>query len=256
MSANVKIGNNTIPNATAVKLESADTAGTYVTFVDSSSQPTLFAPTVVTGANTISWSNNSLNGGFSPTITGKVNGNTVSSPLAVTQEMDGQTLTVEASLDGFNSSTSTTQIAYMTPSVHSISVSARVSRYAAVQFASSDLTFVGQDSNVSTQAIALIPYGFTGQTTISELVVIESMGEYQVTAIMVGGVGSSIGVNPKIAPPYQYHSESPKITGSVVIENVTRGSSMTYTFNNSYMAQQTIPSGWAVGDSVKFTINY
>ena len=255
MSANVKIGNNTIPNATAVKLESADTAGTYVTFVDSSSQPTLFAPTVVTGANTISWSNNSLNGGFSPTITGKVNDNTVSSPLVVTQEMNGQTLTVEASLDGFNSSTSTNQIAYRTPSVHSITVSANVSAYAVVQFLSSDCLFVGQDSNVSTRALAQISHGFIGQTTVSELVVIDYIGSRN-TMILVEAGNDSIGVDVKIAPPLQNRWEAPKITGSVVIENVTRGSSVTFTFNKANMASKTIPSNWAVGDSVKFTINY
>ena len=66
-------------------------------------QPQLFAPIVTADVNKISWGNDTRNGGFSVDITGTIDGETVTSPLRITEDMNGKTLTVTASADKFES---------------------------------------------------------------------------------------------------------------------------------------------------------
>ena len=68
-----------------------------------SAQPTLFAPIVTRLGNSISWENNPQNGDFSVTITAKLDGAAVTSPLKATDSMVGKTLTVTASAENFES---------------------------------------------------------------------------------------------------------------------------------------------------------
>ena len=75
-------------------------------------QPTLFAPVVTGGVNEVSWANDSRNGGFNPTITAVVDGQTVTSPLTITQAMDGKTLTITASATNFESAIVTISLEY------------------------------------------------------------------------------------------------------------------------------------------------
>ena len=75
-------------------------------------QPTLFAPIITTDTNAASWANNTSNGGFSVTLAADVDGETVSSPLTVTEEMDGKTLTVTASAENFKDATAAQVLTY------------------------------------------------------------------------------------------------------------------------------------------------
>lgn len=84
--------------------------------VEGGPQPTLFAPTVTGGVNTIAWSNNTQNGGFDVTLTAVVDGTTVTSPLTITQEMDGKTLTITASATNFEDSVTTVTLQYTSAS--------------------------------------------------------------------------------------------------------------------------------------------
>lgn len=76
-------------------------------------QPTLFAPVVTGAVNEVSWANNTSNGGFDVTLTADVDGQTVTSPLTITQEMDGKLLTVTASATNFNDATTTMILTYI-----------------------------------------------------------------------------------------------------------------------------------------------
>ena len=76
-------------------------------------QPQLFAPVVTGGVNSISWANNPDNGGFEVTLTADVDGTQVTSPLTITQAMDGSTLTITASATNFESNSTIIQISYM-----------------------------------------------------------------------------------------------------------------------------------------------
>jgi len=78
-------------------------------------QPMLFAPVITGGVNEISWENNSSNGDFEVTIAATVDGNTVTSPLTITEQMDGKTLVIIASAENFESVTSTILLEYMSP---------------------------------------------------------------------------------------------------------------------------------------------
>lgn len=111
MSANVKIGDDIIHNATAVRLESADTAGEYVTFSEGG-QPTLFAPSITQNLNNVTFANNANNGGFNVTLRATINGASVTSPFSATENMHGETLSVEASADNFQSAITTKVISY------------------------------------------------------------------------------------------------------------------------------------------------
>lgn len=77
-----------------------------------SDQPTLYAPAITTGTNTASWTNNTSNGGFAVTLSADIDGETVTSPLAITEEMDGKTLTVTASATNFKDAVSTQVLTY------------------------------------------------------------------------------------------------------------------------------------------------
>lgn len=76
-------------------------------------QPALFAPVVTGGVNTISWANNTQNGGFAVTITSDVDGTPVTSPLTITEDMDGSTLTITASAENFESASSIITLSYL-----------------------------------------------------------------------------------------------------------------------------------------------
>ena len=75
-------------------------------------QPTLFPPIVTIDINNISWKNDTKNGGFNVSITAEVDGETVTSPLTVTEDMKGKTLIITASAENFESSASEIEIVY------------------------------------------------------------------------------------------------------------------------------------------------
>ena len=76
-------------------------------------QPTLFAPIITSGVNVVSWANDTRNGGFPVTITATVDGVEVSSPLAITEEMDGKILEVTASATNFEAATTTENLRFL-----------------------------------------------------------------------------------------------------------------------------------------------
>lgn len=88
------------------------------------SQPTLFAPIVTGGVNTVSWANDTRNGGFTVTIAADVDGTPVTSPLTITQQMDGSTLTITASAANFQSGVTTILLSYISGSSSLFSVGA------------------------------------------------------------------------------------------------------------------------------------
>lgn len=85
---------------------------TILGVVGTRQQPTLFAPVVTTGTNTVSWDNDSRNGGFSVTLSATIDGVTVTSPLTVTKQLDGKTLTITASASNFESAVTTVSLSY------------------------------------------------------------------------------------------------------------------------------------------------
>ena len=87
-------------------------------------QPTLFAPVVTGGVNTISWSNNPSNGDFVVTLTADVDGTPVTSPLTITEQMDGSTLTITASATNFESVSSTILLEYIEPGLSLMAIGA------------------------------------------------------------------------------------------------------------------------------------
>ena len=87
-------------------------------------QPSLFAPVITGGVNTVSWSNNPSNGDYPVTLTATVDGATVTSPLTITQQMDGKTLTVTASATNFQSTSSTILLEYIESGNSLISIGA------------------------------------------------------------------------------------------------------------------------------------
>ena len=76
-------------------------------------QPTLFAPIITTGANSISWKNDTRNGGFAVTISATIDGVEQTSPLEVTEQMNNKTLVITASADYFVSSSETVLLQYV-----------------------------------------------------------------------------------------------------------------------------------------------
>jgi len=74
---------------------------------------TLAPPVVTGGVNSIAWEDNPLNADKSSVVTADVDGVTVTSPLTITQAMDGSTLTITASADGYADGVTTIVLAYM-----------------------------------------------------------------------------------------------------------------------------------------------
>lgn len=91
--------------ALGVTVAENESLSAYPAHIDEipSARPTLFAPIVTRLGNSISWKNNSQNGDFSVTITAKLDGAAVTSPLTATDSMVGKTLTVTASAENFES---------------------------------------------------------------------------------------------------------------------------------------------------------
>lgn len=59
-------------------------------------QPTLFAPTITVSGNTVTWERDTRNGGFGDTLAANVEGQVVTSPLTITQQLDRKTLQVKS----------------------------------------------------------------------------------------------------------------------------------------------------------------
>lgn len=79
-------------------------------------QPQLFAPVVSGGYNEISWTNNPSNGDFAVALTADVDGTPVTSPLSITQAMDGKMLTVTVSAENFESKSIQVLLSYISAS--------------------------------------------------------------------------------------------------------------------------------------------
>ena len=80
--------------------------------ISGGTQPTLFAPTVTEGINSVAWSTNANNGGFNVTTVGRIDQTEVTSPLTITSAMDGKTLYITSSAENFNSSDVTKILSY------------------------------------------------------------------------------------------------------------------------------------------------
>lgn len=91
--------------ARGVTVGESESLSAYPAHIDeiTAAQPTLFAPIVTMIGNSISWENNPQNGSFPVTVTAKLDGAAVTSPLTVTDSMVGKTLTATASADNFES---------------------------------------------------------------------------------------------------------------------------------------------------------
>lgn len=103
-------------NAVASDIMEGKTAyvnGNKVTGTSAGEKPTLFAPTITSGINTIAWENNALNGGFPVTISASIEGLTVTSPLTITTAMDEKTLRIIANSENFKSVITEVSLAYL-----------------------------------------------------------------------------------------------------------------------------------------------
>lgn len=78
-----------------------------------SSQPTLFAPIITVNGNTVSWANDSRNGGFSVVLSATIDDSAVTSPLIITPALDEKTLIVTVSSSNFTSNSSTETLEYI-----------------------------------------------------------------------------------------------------------------------------------------------
>lgn len=94
--------------------DNADGYSKVTVSVPSSGLPTLFAPIIIGGYNKIAWQHNPQNGGFAVTFEASVDGNAVSSPLTITQEMSGKTLIIISSAPNFQSQTTQITLSYLT----------------------------------------------------------------------------------------------------------------------------------------------
>lgn len=91
--------------ARGVTVGESESLSAYPAHIDEipSAQPTLFAPIITMIGNSITWKNNPQNGSFPVTVTAKLDGATVTSPLKATDSIVGKTLTVTASAEKFES---------------------------------------------------------------------------------------------------------------------------------------------------------
>ena len=76
-------------------------------------QPTLFAPIIIVNNNTVTWTNNSQNGGFSVSLIGRIDGNMVMSPFTITSEYDNKILEVTAYCLNFQNSVASVTLHYV-----------------------------------------------------------------------------------------------------------------------------------------------
>lgn len=83
-------------------------------------QPILYSPIITGATNSVSWTNDTRNGGFAVTLSATIDGVAVTSPLTITQAMDGKTLIVTASAENFQSSETEIVLAYIGPNTNVI----------------------------------------------------------------------------------------------------------------------------------------
>lgn len=76
-------------------------------------RPTLFAPNLEVVGNKVIFSPNANNGGFEVTTIATIDGNEVTSPLTITQALDGKTLRVVSSAENFNNGVSQVELEYI-----------------------------------------------------------------------------------------------------------------------------------------------
>lgn len=76
-------------------------------------QPSLFPPIITSYINSISWKNDTQNGGFIVVITGTIDGVEVTSPLKITEDMNGKTLVITATSPNFAVWTQSIDLEYL-----------------------------------------------------------------------------------------------------------------------------------------------
>ena len=86
-------------------------------------QPTLYPPVITGGYNILYWESDPRNGSFASSTTGEIDGEPVTSPLAITQELDGKYLTLTSSGDKFIDASTDVLLYYMTAQSSLLSIS-------------------------------------------------------------------------------------------------------------------------------------
>ena len=219
--------------------------------VPSSDLPTLYPPVINGGINEVSWQNNAANGSFG-VLSAVLDGVSVTSPLTITQEMDGKTLSIIATEENFNSANTTITLSYMSSANHVVAVGTiydNKSLYLkeitnVLAFSSGDETnnrrILSWDKTVGTQT-------FQKEITIAK--VSGSSCYFSASVTIAPNVGRELLFSNEFSA--NYHA----INGTITIKNVTKNQTKTWTYNNSYTTSSVSISGWEVGDIVQFAIN-
>ena len=222
--------------------------------VGSYAGPPLFPPIISGGTNLISWSNNPNNGAFG-SLSATLDGVTVTSPLTVTQDMDGATLTVTVSETEFQSSSATITVVYISPDAHVVAVGT-VPNGESFYIISGANMFFRRDNGENTR------YLFKWDN-------VPGTQSYSATVSVGAKNGNSLNMNcygcdeteqrefMPLSVPSSNPNKKRKIIGTVKIENKTRGLTRTWTFNgDSYISDtQYSFEQWAVGDELKIIVN-
>lgn len=124
MSVNVRIGNDIIENAIAIRLEDADNAGHFINFLASeSSLPKLYAPSVSVSGNTLTITDSVSNGAFTESFNVYVDGVFHASTSSTTYDLSSlsqgtASITATANATGFLESDASASATFL----HSYSV--------------------------------------------------------------------------------------------------------------------------------------
>ena len=219
--------------------------------------PTLFPPVITGGINEISWSNSPSNGDFDVTLVTDLNGSPVSSPLTITEEMDGSILTIVASATSFKNSTTSIELRYISPSSNVVAVGSVTKKPLVISFAQANLYLKKVGASSNTRSSVLFSWDSQPGTEVyADQLEIATIGNTYVSLYAQNGtedtVRDIIPINPSTSGSYNYYVE-----GTVIFNNLTTGESTTIPFSRgSQIGTRSIDTtNFHVGDIVSIQAN-
>ena len=182
--------------------------------VPSSGLPTLYPPVINGGINEVSWQNNAANGSFG-VLSAMLDGVSVTSPLTITQEMDGKTLSITVTEENFNSANTTIILSYMSSANHVAAVGTIYDNKSLYIKVISGIKF--SDSDIKNTTSLLSWDKISGTQTFTKEITIAYKGSSAYFGAMLTDAQN---INRELLFSMQYASNYYDINGTITIKNV------------------------------------
>ena len=216
-----------------------------------SNHPQLYPAIVNGGYNEVSWENNPNNGAFGRVVA-RIDDSVVSSPLVITQEMDGKDLIIDAIDENFDPNSTTINLAYLQEGTSVIAIGENAARASGDKngfYVTADW-FIQNDGVSQGQAV-FSWNGIPGTATYTN--------NLQITSNPPGSttfhINTSLDAPRSIATGLADKGAAMNVSGTLTVMNITNGDHKTATLANQSEVTLNF-TGWSRYDRITIIANF